>query len=99
MLSYGGLGEDIRVGSLIVRPIEVIEDTRCPVDVDCAWSGEIVLRLNVSGVGETEMDNLRPLPLPQGGELVLESVAPDRYYADPPPVASDGPYRFGFAVR
>lgn len=95
-LSYGGLGQDVRVGGLTVRPLAVIEDSRCPQDVDCVWSGQLVLRLTVSGMaGEQRISSIRPLDLPGGGRLALESVWPPRYHGRP----MTGPYRFGFRRR
>jgi hypothetical protein len=28
--------------------IEIVEDTRCPLDVDCAWSGQAIVRVTLS---------------------------------------------------
>ena len=30
-----------------VRGVDVVEDSRCPIDVTCVWAGEITLRLSV----------------------------------------------------
>lgn len=78
-LGHGGLGENIRVGGLVVRPLAVIEDSRCPEEVDCAWAGQLVLRIAVSGMtGEQRLSTIRPLALRGGGQLALESVQPPR---------------------
>ena len=32
-----------------VRPLEVVEDSRCPANVRCVWAGRIVVRSEVIG--------------------------------------------------
>jgi hypothetical protein len=96
-LSYGGLNEDIRVGGLVVRPLAVTEDSRCPVNVTCVWSGRLVLRARISGVrGEAAISSIEPLAVPGGGRLELASVWPPRVHGGEGPRP---PYRFGFRRR
>ncbi len=95
--AYGGLNETIRLGDLTVKPLEVIEDSRCPVDVTCAWSGRLVMRAEISGVdGPATISSLEPFVLPGGGTLVLASVWPNNYHQDRGPREA---YRFGFTRR
>lgn len=95
--AYGGLNETIRLGDLTVKPLDVIEDSRCPVDVDCVWSGRLVMRAEVSGVGgPTTISSLEPFALPGGGTLVLASVWPNNYHQGG---GARAPYRFGFTRR
>lgn len=95
--AYGGLNETIRLGDLTIRPLEVIEDSRCPVDVTCAWSGRLVLRAEVSGVpGSASISSIEPFALPGGGSLVLASVWPNNYHQGG---GAREPYRFGFMRR
>ncbi|MGE0179287.1 MAG: hypothetical protein AB7O91_05655 [Sphingomonas sp.] len=94
-IAYAQLGETIRVGALMVRPRAVVEDSRCPVNVDCVWAGRVVLRIAISGVREERLiSSIEPLLLPDGGTLVLENVWPPRVHGEAPA----GPYRFGFRV-
>jgi hypothetical protein len=95
-VSYGELNEVVRVGGLTVRPLAVVEDSRCPSNVTCVWAGRVVLRVAISGMGGTPtISSIEPLALPGGGALVLESVWPPRVHGEPPA----GPYRFGFRRR
>lgn len=91
-----GIGETADLGGgLIIRPIAVKEDSRCPADVDCFWEGRLVLRAEVSGV-EQELTLGTPLETPQG--VVLLAVAKPHPF-DNWPVAEIGEppaYRFGF---
>lgn len=94
-VAYGELGETIRVDGLAVRPLAVVEDSRCPSNVTCVWAGRVVLRVRVSSLGERTISLIEPLALPGGGSLVLESVWPPRVHGEP----LAGPYRFGFRRR
>lgn len=96
-LAYGGLNQNIRVGRLVVRPLAVVEDSRCPANVVCVWAGRVVLRVRVSGMaGDQTVSSIAPLALPGGRSLELASVAPPRTTGRPDTPA---PYRFGFRRR
>jgi hypothetical protein len=43
------LGQTAYTNGLRVRPIAVVEDSRCPTDVTCVWAGRLVVRSEVSG--------------------------------------------------
>lgn len=90
------LGGTVRLGGLAVRPIAVLEDSRCPSDVQCVWAGRLRLRTAISGVGETELILGQPFALPGGGTLTLVAAAPAPRHR-PPPGAETGPAtRFAF---
>lgn len=42
-------------GGLRVRPLEVVEDSRCPQNARCIWAGRLRVRVAVEGVGEREV--------------------------------------------
>ena len=90
------LGEEVAVGDLRVRPIAILEDTRCPIDLDCVHGGSLRLRASVSGIGETEMQLWQPLPIPGGQPLRLVAVAPPRWHEPPAGVDQNALPRFGF---
>lgn len=90
------LGETARLGGVTVRPIAVVEDSRCPRDVDCIWAGRLRLRAAVSGVGETELILGQPFALPGGGGLTLVAAAPAPWHRPPPGVETGPATRFGF---
>ena len=81
------LGQTVRVGALAVRPIAVMEDSRCPRYVSCVWRGRLRLSAMV-GHSRTMLDDGVPLAV-RGGHLTLvevtpvsgrgEKVPPDRY--------------------
>lgn len=92
-----GLGESARLGDVTVRPLAILEDSRCPQDVQCIWAGRVRLRVAISGVpGEPEMVLGEPFPLPGGGAVTLTAVAPARWHTPPPGADVNAPPRFAF---
>src|SRR5215510_15315797 len=51
-----GIGQTADLGDgLRLRPLEVLEDSRCPQNARCIWAGRLRLRVNVDGVGDREI--------------------------------------------
>ena len=44
-----GLGETAWANGLHVRPIAIVEDSRCPINAVCVWAGRLVVRSEVRG--------------------------------------------------
>lgn len=78
-------------GGLTVKPLEVIEDSRCPADVQCVWAGRLRLRAEVSGAPQ-ELTLGEPLQTGQGA-VTLAVVSPGAWSQWP---NGKPPYRFGF---
>jgi hypothetical protein len=90
-----GLSEVAYVNGLRVRPVELIEDSRCPVLVRCVWAGRLVVRAEVTGGSWRETRDLE-LGKPQhiaDGSLALVSVTPHKAAAGE---INPGAYRFTF---
>jgi hypothetical protein len=91
------LGGTARLGDIRVRPIAVIEDSRCPRDVTCVWAGRLRLKAAISAVpGEAELTLGEPFALPGGGRLTLVAAAPEPWHAPPPGVETGPAMRFAF---
>lgn len=87
------IGEIADLGDgLLVRPIEVVQDSRCPANVDCVWAGLLQVRVVIAGSGEQVVTLGEPVATPRGS-FVLAVASPSRWHEPPtePP-----PYRFGF---
>lgn len=84
-------------GDLRVRPLAVLEDSRCPQNARCVWAGQLRLRVAIDGVGEHEVIlDEAPVETPHGAfALVAASPGP---WTDWPEHAMPA-YRFGFAKR
>jgi len=59
-----GLGQIAAGNGLKIRPIEVIEDSRCPAEVNCVWAGRLKVRARMNGPGWTQIRDFE-LGVPQ----------------------------------
>lgn len=94
-LAWAALGQQIVVGGIAVTPRELLEDSRCPANVQCVWAGQVRLRVATGlGSGETnlELTTSRPAPV-MNGMLELVKVRPAKTSEA---AIAPGDYRFGF---
>ena len=74
------LNEFAAVGNLRVKPLQIVEDSRCPANVVCVWAGRLILRAEIRGTGWRENRDLtlgEPLST-HGTSLVLTAIKLDR---------------------
>lgn len=91
------LGQVATVNGLWIRPIEVIEDSRCPTQVRCVSEGRLVLRARMNGPGWTQIRDFE-LGVPQAVDYVhVTLIAAEPQKAAPDEIDPDS-YRFTFAV-
>jgi hypothetical protein len=75
------LGQKAYADGPIIQPVEVIEDSRCPMNARCVWAGRVrVKMLWIRGNGERQpfevtLGEATPLA---DGSITLEAVRPDR---------------------
>ncbi len=91
-----GLGETANVGGVQVRPLRVVEDSRCPANAVCVWEGRLRVEAAVDARGGSETHRIvltlrQPATL---GDATLTMV-------EAQPVKLDSPvdprsYRFTF---
>ena len=87
------IGEIAYTNGLRVKPVAVIEDSRCPALVRCVWAGRLVVRAEVIGGSWRQSRDLE-LGKPQqiaDGALTLVRAEPQK--ATPGEIAR-GVYRF-----
>ena len=92
------IGEPVRVDGLRVVPLAVLEDSRCPVDVQCIQAGTVRIDARIRREGRVEvrqMELRKPIQV-FGRELVLAEVRPERRSDRE---ISPGDYRFTFEMR
>ncbi len=79
--SNARLGQTVRVSpGITVEPLRVIEDSRCPRNVNCVWAGRFVLSARVRDHGRVQTVRLtlgQPTIL-RRGRLTLDQVMPER---------------------
>jgi hypothetical protein len=94
-----GLGQEASIGGVQVRPLRIVEDSRCPVNAVCVWQGRLRLEAEVDAVGGSETHRtvlgLREPAALGGGILTMVEAQP---------VKLDGPiepraYRFTFTFE
>ena len=90
-----GFGQVAYTNGLRVRPLQVVEDSRCPINAVCVWAGRLVVRSEVIGGNWRQT---RDLELGKGqqvadGTLTLAAAQPAKLAgAETDPRA----YRFTF---
>lgn len=90
-----GIGQSADLGGgLIVRPLEVLEDSRCPQNARCVWAGRLRLRVNIEGVGEREIADDAQAVQTSRGSFSLVAISPGPW-TDWPQEQRPA-YRFGF---
>jgi hypothetical protein len=91
------LGERARIGDIVVTPLRIEEDSRCPTGVQCIQAGtvRVAVRIAEAGAAREAVASLgRSLSL-AAGRLTLCAVTP--YPAHPGRIRPDA-YRFSFAL-
>jgi hypothetical protein len=92
------LGEEVMVGDIRVKPLEVVEDPRCAIDEECMASGPVRLRVQIGGSGSTMMVQDQPVAVPGGPSLTLTGVMPPRWENPPAGVDPHEAPRFAFRM-
>lgn len=83
-------------GDLVMTPLEVIEDSRCPIEAECVWEGRVLLKSELRMGHEiitVELTTEEALRI-NGGMLSIAEVAPEQS-VEWSPIPSEN-YRFGF---
>lgn len=52
------LGQAVQVGTVVATPMEVVEDSRCPINARCIWPGRLVVTTRIDGAGWRETHDL-----------------------------------------
>lgn len=93
-----GLNQTAVIGDVRIRPLEVLEDSRCPVDVMCVHAGFFRVRVEIRTDRETRtevMDWNRGLALEDARSLRLTEITPERRHEGP---QDPRPYRLTFTL-
>ena len=68
------INKQVKANGVTVEFVELMEDSRCPVDVDCVWAGNAKIKVRVSKNGRSKFLELNTMP-----ETVLASYAGYRF--------------------
>jgi hypothetical protein len=61
------LGQAIKLNSISLRFLQILEDSRCPVGAQCIWAGDATIQLDIQGPGQLQKQV--NLSLSQPGQL------------------------------
>ena len=89
------LNEFAALDGLTVRPLAVIEDSRCPLLVRCVWAGRVRISAEVRGEGVRELTLGEPVAT-SGGTLTLVDVRPSKRT---PEAIAPRDYQFTFTFQ
>ncbi len=98
--SAAALGQRVAVGTMVVTPQAVVEDSRCPINARCVWAGRLVVKTRIEGQGWRETADLtlgEPYAT-HGTALALTSGEPGRMAGEGKETPKDA-YRFTFEAR
>ncbi|MES1263172.1 MAG: hypothetical protein ABUL69_02370 [Peristeroidobacter soli] len=66
----------------VVKLVNVVEDSRCPVDTTCIWAGEVKILL------EGSMKDRKPTYLREGGSTLVDNYQVTLVRVEPQPVST-----------
>lgn len=101
VLPYGSvtlaLGQEAVFADVRIRPLAVVEDSRCPMNARCIQAGTVRVRTEiVSGMGtSTDAIELGKSITTEAEEVFLTAVAPDTMAGE---AIAPGDYRFTYNV-
>ncbi len=96
--SHVALGQPVEVGSdIVVTPIKLYEDSRCPTGVQCVWAGRVVVTTRIDGPGWRETVNLvsGEQQRVRDHDFLLIEVLPAQ---KPQSGIPEGDYRFSYRI-
>lgn len=91
------LNQKILNGGIFITPLEVISDSRCPVDVQCIWAGEVSLKVRLEK-GTVSKEVILKLQIPftfEENKISLIGVTPEN---NSKKLFAKEDYRFTFLV-
>ena len=91
------LGQSAYVDGPVIRPIKVVEDSRCPANARCIWAGTVkidALWARTGGDQTIELELGKPVSIADG-TLELTAVTPLRWAGKDREIQSKD-YRFSF---
>ncbi|VVT14561.1 conserved exported hypothetical protein [Erythrobacter sp. EC-HK427] len=97
--SVVALRQPVAVGDVVVTPMRVVEDSRCPINARCVWPGRLVVETRVDGAGwrETVPLTLGDPQRVRGWSISLVSGEPGQMAGSEPVRAEE--YRLSYEGR
>ena len=83
-------GRAVRINDMVLRPVAVIQDSRCPANANCVWAGQLIVEFETARRSRIRLELGKPLAI-RGGRLTLAGASPETRAGATIPPAS---YRF-----
>ena len=95
--SIVALNQSVRVGPLVATPLELVEDSRCPINARCIRAGDAIVKTRLSDGSSSVTANLKLGEPAQalGHAVQLSSVEPGRMTNESP---APRDYRFAYEL-
>ena len=83
-------GQPVRINQMVLRPVAIVQDSRCPANANCVWAGQLIVEFETVPGKKIRLELGKPLAI-AGGRLTLAGASPQpRAGATIPPAS----YRF-----
>lgn len=76
-----GIGQTGKVGDLNIKLDAIVQDSRCPVGVQCVWAGQVEAKIMLTDVSKSEVVNISSGQAPHlfdGFNVSIISITPSR---------------------
>ncbi|MDB5237659.1 MAG: hypothetical protein JWL88_761 [Parcubacteria group bacterium] len=92
------LGEVARFAGVTIAPLSIIQDSRCPVGVQCIQAGTVQVSVRITPSSDTNVQTLTlgKMYSAPAGTIILTSVTPDKHEGN---TISPSDYRLTFDVE
>jgi hypothetical protein len=84
------MGQPVRINRVVLRPVAVVQDSRCHANANCVWAGTLIVDFVTAKRGRIRLEMGKPLAI-AGGRLLLMGATPAPIAGKPIPPRS---YRF-----
>ena len=78
---------------MLLRPVAIVQDSRCPANVNCVWAGQLIVEFATAGRNRLRLEMGKPLAI-AGGRLTLLDASPQPIAGKPIP-----PRHYRFQLR
>jgi hypothetical protein len=92
------IGHSAQVGGLMVTPLKLVEDSRCPANTRCIWAGRVIVKTRIKGGNWSKVRNLElgKAEAIADGKITLSDVSPVKIVPDKLKLRN---YRFSFTFE
>ena len=68
-------GRPVHVNQMVLRPVAIVQDSRCPATANCVWAGTLIVEFETRGRQRIRLEQGKPLAI-AGGRLTLAGASP-----------------------